>query len=107
MLLPLNFTEPCAFEHMAALRYGTLPVVRNAGGFRDTVREDSGGSGNGFTFAACEPSAISDACLRAMRVYRDETAWDGLVRNAMRCDNSWATAAERYMDMYRQAAALW
>ncbi|MDR2087894.1 MAG: glycogen synthase [Clostridiales Family XIII bacterium] len=107
MLLLPDCADPCAFGQMAALRYGTLPIVRNTGGFRDTVREAAGGFGNGFTFDACEPSAISDACLRAKSAYRDEAAWSDLVRNAMLCDNSWATAASRYMGMYRQAMTLW
>jgi starch synthase len=107
MLLLLRRREPCGFEHMAALRYGTLPIVYETGGFRDTVHESANGSGNGFTFDAFEPRDILDACLRARNAYRDEAVWDALARNAMQCDNSWATAAAKYMELYRRMTAFW
>jgi starch synthase len=107
MFLLLNPSEPCGFEQMVALRYGTVPIVCARGGFRDTVHEDAGALRNGFTFAAFEATAITAACLRAKSAYKDKAVWNEIVRNAMRCDNSWTTAATKYMDMYRQAAALW
>jgi starch synthase len=102
MLLMLNKSEPCGFMHMVALRYGTAPIVHETGGLCDTVHENTSGPSNGFTFAAYEASDIKSACLRARDAYYNEEKWPEIVRNAMRCDNSWTTSAERYMAMYRQ-----
>ncbi|MDR1021149.1 MAG: glycogen synthase [Synergistaceae bacterium] len=100
-------TEPCGFGQMAALRYGTVPVVRETGGLRDTVWENSGETGNGFTFAAYDSREMLSACLRARDLYYDgKDGWAGMVRRAMRCDNGWSAAAEKYMDMYKRAMAL-
>ncbi|MDR1508333.1 MAG: glycogen synthase [Synergistaceae bacterium] len=100
-------TEPCGFGQMAALRYGTVPVVRETGGLRDTVRENSDGRGNGFTFAAYDSRDMLSACLRARNLYYGGgDGWACMVLRAMRCDNGWAAAAQEYMDMYSRAAAL-
>ncbi|MDR1570932.1 MAG: glycogen synthase [Clostridiales Family XIII bacterium] len=106
MLLLLSRSEPCVFEQMAALRYGTAPVAYASGGLRDTVHESVGG-GNGFVFAAYEAPDIIEACLRAKKAMGDREKRDGIIRNAMLCDNSWASAAERYVGLYRQAEGLW
>jgi starch synthase len=103
MLLMLNKSAPCGFEQMVALRYGTAPIVYETGGFCDTVYENTSGPNNGFTFAAYEAPDIRAACLRARDAYCNDEKWLEIVRNAMRCDNSWTTSAERYMAMYRQA----
>jgi starch synthase len=96
-------TEPCGYEQMAALRYGAAPVVRATGGLADTVRDSDEDLGNGFAFTAYDARDMLKACRRAWDAYRDEARWDALVRRAMRCDNSWATAAEKYMELYRKA----
>ena len=100
-LLPSQM-EPCGFEQMAALRYGAVPVARRTGGLRDTIRDNAEGTGNGFTFDAYTSRDMLGACLRAKDVYHREEAWTGLVRRAMRCDNSWSTSATRYIDMYQR-----
>jgi starch synthase len=100
-------TEPCGLGQMAALRYGTVPVVRETGGLRDTVRENTDGGGNGFTFAAYDSRDMLSACLRAENLYSGGgDGWACVVRNAMRCDNGMAAAARKYMDMYNRAEAL-
>jgi starch synthase len=100
--------EPCGFGQMAALRYGAVPVARETGGLRDTVRDNADGLGNGFTFAAYDPMSMLSACLRAKNLYYgDKDGWTLLAQRAMRCDNGLAASAEKYMDMYRRAARLW
>jgi starch synthase len=101
-------TEPCGFEQMAALRYGSAPVARETGGLRDTVRDNSDGQGNGFTFAAYDSRKMLSACLRAANLYYSgDEHWACLVRRALCCNNSLAASAEKYIDMYRQAMELW
>jgi starch synthase len=103
-LMP-NKTEPCGFRQMVALRYGAVPVVRETGGLRDAVRENSD-QGNGFTFSAYDSGDMLSACMRARNLYHDGGGWASLVRRAMRCDNGWTAAAANYMDMYRRVIAL-
>jgi starch synthase len=100
-------TEPCGVGQMAALRYGSVPVVRETGGLRDTVSENADGLGNGFTFAAYDARDMLSACLRAKNLYSGGgDAWARLVGNAMRRDNGMAAAARKYMEMYDQAITL-
>jgi starch synthase len=99
--------EPCGFEQMAALRYGTVPVARKTGGLRDTVRDNADSLGNGFTFDDYGVRGMLVSCLRARNAYRQKEEWKGLVQRAMRCDNSWATSATKYIDMYHQVMTLW
>ncbi|MDR1934161.1 MAG: glycogen synthase [Candidatus Accumulibacter sp.] len=107
MFLMPSQTEPCGFEQMAALRYGAIPVARETGGLRDTVHDDGGEAGNGFTFSAYDSQDMLSACLRAKAARQDDERWTELIRRAMRCDNGWLGSAEKYMRLYRQAMKLW
>jgi starch synthase len=100
-------TEPCGFGQMAALRYGTVPVARETGGLRDTVRDNANGLGNGFTFAAYDSRDMLSACLRALDLYcGGGDGWIRLAQRAMRCDNGFVAAADKYMDMYKRAIEI-
>ena len=102
-LMPSLF-EPCGLSQMIAMRYGTLPVVRETGGLSDTVApyNQFTGEGTGFTFAHFNGDEMGDAVFRAARLFWDDrAAFDALVTNAMEADFSWKHSAEAYMDLYR------
>jgi starch synthase len=101
-LMPSLF-EPCGLSQMIALRYGTLPVVRETGGLKDTVfpYDPASGTGNGFTFWAVDAREFTSTILRACDVYRhNPPAWAGLVRTAMQGDYSWQKSATDYVELY-------
>ena len=102
-LMPSLF-EPCGLSQMIAMRYGTLPVVRETGGLKDTVTpyNQFTGEGTGFTFANFNGDEMADAVFRAARLFWDDReAFDALVGNAMAADFSWKHSAEAYMGIYR------
>lgn len=107
MFLMPSKSEPCGLAQMIALRYGTIPVVRETGGLRDTVFDSGDGAGNGFTFKSYNAHDMLDTLMRAKSVYEDKTAWRQLIDRAMACDMSWKKAARDYMELYKQMIALW
>ncbi len=101
-LMPSLF-EPCGLSQMIAMRYGTLPVVRETGGLRDTVQpyNQYTGEGTGFSFAHFNGEEMGDAVFRAARLFWDDReAWNSLVAQAMSVDFSWKASAQRYLDLY-------
>ncbi len=101
MLMP-SYYEPCGLGQMIALRYGSIPVVRETGGFADTIRnfDPKTGTGNGFSFQEYTPEALLDSVDRAFKVYGNEGKWKDLTRNAMACDFSWDASAKKYGRVY-------
>ncbi|MFI5385068.1 MAG: glycogen synthase [Fimbriimonadales bacterium] len=93
--------EPCGLGQMIAMRYGTIPVVRNTGGLADTVREGE----NGFVFEEKSEVALCAAVERAAKAYRKPQTWRRIVRRAMDADNSWSRSAHEYVDLYERALA--
>ena len=103
-LMPSLF-EPCGLAQMIAMRYGTIPVVRETGGLKDTVQpyNQFDGSGNGFSFANISAQEFLLATRYACDVFRDQpAAWQKLVQTAMRGDYSWTHSAAGYEQLYRQ-----
>lgn len=103
MFLMPSLFEPCGLSQMIAMRYGTLPVVRETGGLHDTVApyNQFTGEGTGFTFANFNGDEMGDAVFRGARLYWDDhAAWDHLVQNAMAADFSWVRSADEYMNLY-------
>ncbi len=101
-LMPSLF-EPCGLSQMIAMRYGTLPVVRETGGLRDTVRpyNQYTGEGTGFSFTHFNGEEMGDTVFRAARLFWDDRdAWNQLVAQAMDVDFSWKASAQRYLDLY-------
>ena len=101
-LMPSQF-EPCGLSQMIAMRYGTLPVVRETGGLKDSVQPYNKftGEGTGFSFANFNGDEFADTVLDACEVFwTDKGAWEGLVGNAMRADFGWRRAANQYLDVY-------
>ena len=103
-LMPSKF-EPCGLSQLIAMRYGTIPIVRETGGLRDSVRDNGGENGNGFTFKTYNANDMLDAVKRARRDYEDKQVWEELVIRAMECDHSWSSSAELYIDTYKQLLA--
>ncbi len=107
MFLMPSKSEPCGLSQMLALRYGSIPIVRETGGLKDTVFDSGDGSGNGFTFTSYNAHDMLDACLRAKAGYENKEGWNILVERAMNCDNSWKKAASNYVDLYEEMLNLW
>ncbi len=100
MFLMPSQSEPCGLAQMLAMRYGTIPIVRETGGLRDSVTDDGNGDGNGFTFKTYNAHDMLDACTRAKKCYDDAKAWKALVKRAMKCDYSWDASADVYIQLY-------
>ena len=101
-LMPSLF-EPCGLSQIIAMRYGTLPVVRETGGLRDTVTPYNyfTGEGTGFSFANFNGDEMGDAVFRAARLFWDDrAAFNHVVEQAMQTDFSWTRSAAAYMDLY-------
>lgn len=97
-------SEPCGLAQMVALRYGTIPIVRETGGLNDTVSDSGDGEGNGFTFKSYNAHDMENTVWRAIAGYKDKDGWDILRRRAMQCDNSWGVSANAYIRLYREIA---
>ncbi len=97
-------SEPCGLAQMVALRYGTIPIVRQTGGLNDTVSDSGDGEGNGFTFKSYNAHDMENTVWRAIAGYKDKKGWDILRRRAMQCDNSWGISANAYIRLYRDIA---
>ena len=95
-------SEPCGLSQMAALRYGTIPIVRETGGLRDSVRDSGDGEGNGFVFSSYNAHDMLHAIRRAVEGYSDKKGWPILVKRAMDSDNSWGKSANDYIKMYKE-----
>ena len=105
MFLMPSVSEPCGLSQMIAMRFGTLPIVRETGGLRDSVPpyNQYTGEGRGFTFAHADAGDMLWAIRRATEVYRtDRPAWRKLQRNAMTADFSWKKSAREYLDIYER-----
>ncbi len=102
MFLMPSLSEPCGLTQMIAMRYGTIPIVRETGGLRDSVRDNGGENGNGFTFKTYNADDMQDAIERARRDFADKTEWTSLIRRAMSCDYSWQASAETYIETFEE-----
>ncbi len=100
MFLMPSQSEPCGLAQMISMRYGTIPIVRETGGLRDSVRDNGGVNGNGFTFKTYNAYDMLDAVWRAKADYSDNKRWEELEKRAMDCDFSWSASAETYIEMF-------
>ncbi len=102
-LMPSEF-EPCGLAQMMAMRYGTLPIVRETGGLKDTVKGywDYGEEADGFSFKDFDTNAVRSVVDSALTLwYEDHGTWDKLQQNAMSRDFGWETSAEKYRELYK------
>ena len=95
-------SEPCGLSQMVALRYGSIPIVRETCGLRDSVKDSGDNEGNGFTFANYNAHEMLHAIRRACEGYSDKKGWKILVKRAMESDNSWGKSANEYIKMYKE-----
>ena len=93
-------SEPCGLAQMVACRYGTIPVVRETGGLKDSIRDAGDGEGNGFTFQTYNADDMLDALQRAVTAYHAD-GWQDIIGRAMNSDFSWGRSANEYLRLYR------
>jgi starch synthase len=103
-LMPSKF-EPCGLGQMIAMRYATLPLVRETGGLKDTVipYNKYTNDGTGFTFDKFEPHALKEVMYLAIDTYNNnKEAFNNLRKNAMKQDYSWSSSAKKYIELYNK-----
>ena len=110
ILVPSRF-EPCGLTQLYALKYGSVPVVRETGGLADTVEDCTpdtlaAGRATGFTFKEPTPEALARCIRRATALFHDSKSWQRLMQIGMAQDWSWESSARRYLDLYAEAIAL-
>ena len=95
-------SEPCGLSQMISSRYGSIPVVREAGGLFDTIKPYNAytGAGNGFTFANYNAHEMKDAVERAVNLFNDCEKWGALTKKVMETDFSWDLSADKYLRLY-------
>ena len=96
-------SEPCGLAQMVALRYGTIPIVRETGGLNDTIKDSGDNQGNGFTFTNYNAHDMQHTVWRALEGYKNQKGWKVLTERAMKCDNSWKASANAYIRLYKDA----
>lgn len=103
-MMPSRF-EPCGLGQLIALRYGTIPIVRETGGLKDTVipYNEFNGMGNGFSFRNYSGEELFMATDYALRIYWDKWRWNGIINQAMNSNNSWEKSAREYEALYKEA----
>ncbi len=103
-LMPSKF-EPCGLNQIFSLRYGTVPVVRETGGLKDTISHynPKTGKGNGFTFKKHNSKEMLEAIKTAVDKFKDEKTWSKIQKNGMRADFSWDASAKKYLKLYEKA----
>ena len=103
MLLMPSRSEPCGLSQMIAMRYGTVPIVREVGGLKDTVRNLGGENANGFSFREYSASGLLGAVDFALRTYRgDPATWRLIMLSDMTADLSWSSSAVSYINIYKR-----
>ncbi|WP_018247626.1 glycogen synthase GlgA [Orenia marismortui] len=102
-LMPSKF-EPCGLGQLFSLRYGTIPIVRETGGLKDTIQSynEVNGEGNGFSFTHYNEKDMLYTIKRAISFYYKREVWRKMVENAMKNDFSWTNSAERYIELYNK-----
>ena len=104
MLVPSRF-EPCGLTQLMALRYGTLPIVRETGGLKDTVQpyNEFEGTGTGFSFANYSAQELLNTINYSKKIFFDyKENWEAMQERAMQQNYSWAASAEIYQRLYEQ-----
>ena len=101
-LMPSRY-EPCGLNQMYSLKYGTIPVVRDTGGLRDTIEDYDAAAkkGNGFKFSSPNTEEMLKAVKRAVDIFKDKPAWKALQLNALKYDLSWNRSAKKYAELYK------
>ncbi len=105
MFLMPSLFEPCGLSQMFSLRYGTIPIVRETGGLKDTVTQynEITREGNGFTFKRYNAHDMLFAVKQAVHYYYHRATWEYLMYNGMSLDFSWEKSAKEYIELYNKA----
>ena len=100
-LMPSQY-EPCGLGQIISLSYGTLPIVRETGGLKDTVTpyNEFTGEGNGFSFSTYNAHDMLSTIDKALNLYEEPKKWNAVVRAAMKCNFSWDESAQHYINVY-------
>ena len=101
LLMPSK-AEPCGLSQMIAMRYGTIPIVRNTGGLKDSVNDLWGDGGNGYTFETFNVEDMKSAITRAISDFSDSEKWQSHIKKAMKSDFSWGVSAHSYIELYKK-----
>lgn len=103
MFLMPSQLEPCGLSQLISMRYGTIPIVRETGGLKDTVKYYSKetNEGNGFTFNTFNAHDMFFTIKKAIEAYQDKNVWKKIVKNAMKADYSWDKSADEYIEIYK------
>jgi starch synthase len=99
LLMPSR-VEPCGLNQMYAMRYGTIPIVRNTGGLRDTVVDFGDPGGYGIRFNVASVGDITYSIYRALQVYNQPKLFKKMISTIMDLDFSWETSAGKYINLY-------
>jgi starch synthase len=104
MIMMPSLSEPCGLAQLISLRYGTVPIVRNVGGLKDTIHnvDENGEGGNGFVFENADSKELLEAIYRARKLYDDRENWENLMRYGMSLDHSWKKSTGLYLGLYRE-----
>lgn len=102
MFLMPSKSEPCGLSQMVALRYGSIPIVRETGGLKDTISDSGDNCGNGFTFCRYNAHDMLYTIRRAIEGYGNKEGWNILVKRALECDNGWGKSANEYIKLYKR-----
>jgi starch synthase len=100
-LMP-SASEPCGLSQMIACRYGSIPIVRETGGLKDSIRDFSLGNGNGYTFANFDSKSMFETIKRVVTDYQEKEEWVKKIIQVMSIDFSWQQSAKRYLEMYEE-----
>lgn len=95
-------SEPCGLSQMVALRYGSVPIVRETGGLKDSIHDSEDGEGNGFTFASYNAHDMLETIRRALAGYQNQEGWSILRKRVMECDYSWRASANEHIKLYKE-----
>ncbi|MDZ7692880.1 MAG: glycosyltransferase [Balneolaceae bacterium] len=101
MIMPSR-VEPCGLNQMYSMRYGTVPIVREIGGLKDTVKDIGDEDGYGITFYDFTHQAAADAVQRALSLYSDSQGMNSVRKTIMKLDFSWKSSAQKYLELYRE-----
>lgn len=105
MFLMPSLFEPCGIGQLIALRYGTIPIVRETGGLKDTVTpfNEYSNLGTGFSFTNYNADEMLKIIKYALKIYKDKEKWNIIMKSAMSQNNSWSNSAKLYKDIYTNA----
>lgn len=102
LLIMPSRVEPCGLNQLYALQYGTIPLVRNIGGLKDTVKDVKERAGYGFVFENLDLEEIVSTITRSLSVYSNTTNWTSIRRRTMKLDYSWNKSAKKYIELYKK-----